>query len=73
MTKKSNDKKPKNIRIPKRLMYYSYEFRGPSQNRHGGKKTENLRTFGGKFGGANKGRHLTALEIAQWIAAHDKD
>ena len=55
--------KPK---TPKGLDEYPPELRGPPQNRWGGQRTQQLRTYGGKFGKANDGRSLNAEEIEHW-------
>jgi hypothetical protein len=54
---------------PETLNYYKPELRGPAQNRRGGHQTQRLRTHGGKFGAANKGRRLTPEEIKNWESA----
>jgi hypothetical protein len=42
------------------------KLRGPSQNRYGGHRSQNIRVFrGSTFGAANQGRSLSPDEIAQ--------
>jgi hypothetical protein len=52
-------------RKPKRqkLENYPAHLRGLAQNRWGGHQTNNLRTYGGKFGGAGPVKVFTADEI----------
>jgi hypothetical protein len=54
---------------PEKINYYEPKLRGPAQNRWGGHQTQRLRTYGGKFGAANKGRRLTSEEIKEWESA----
>ena len=51
---------------PEKINYYEPELQGPAQNRWGGHQTQRLRTYGGKFGAASKGRRLTPDEIKEW-------
>ena len=46
-----------------KLNDYPAHLRGLSQNKWGGQNTQNLKTFGGKFGPANQGRSLSKEEI----------
>ncbi len=52
---------------PTRIEDYPYELQGPSQNKHGGRKTQRLRGFrGNTYGPASPVRQFTTEQIAEY-------